>query len=232
MLPDYPITWGLAHFGLPGYTPPPASNPQLFTIRNGLNGITVKDGMVGGDTVCGDGLDFWTEWGVQSYPGSRHLSVQNQINTDDWPCFSKIYITFPLNNLPSGMELITATLTLHQLGNASGWDNPYSLIQVWEINQNWDPATLSWNNAPPPIENLSRAWVGSIYPGDPGDLGIARTWDVSLAAARAYAAGEPLRLALYSADYSMGSGKYFFSSSSDDWDGDWRPSLDITLGSP
>ena len=78
--------------------------------------------------------------------------------------------------------MITATLTLRQLGNASGWDNPNSLIQVWEINQDWDPATLSWNNAPPPIENLSRAWVGSIYPGYPGDLGIARTWDVSLAA--------------------------------------------------
>ena len=101
MLPNYPITWGIVHFGLPGYTPPQASNPQLFTIRNGLNGITVTDGMVGGDTVCGDGLDFWSEWGVQSYPGSRHLNVQNQGNTDDWPCFSKIYITFPLDQLTS-----------------------------------------------------------------------------------------------------------------------------------
>jgi hypothetical protein len=185
--------------------------------------------MVGGDTVCGYGLDFWSEWGVHSYPGSRHLNVQNQGNTDDWPCFSKTYITFPIDSLPPGREVITATLTLHQLGNASGWDNPNSLIQVWEIKQDWNPTTLSWNNAPQPFENLSRVWVGVI---DESQLGLARYLDVSLAATRAYAAGEPLRLVLYSADFSIGSGKYFFSSTSTDWDGDWRPSLDITLGSP
>ena len=227
--PHQPITWATIHYGLPGYTPPQASSPQTYTLRNGLNGITVTDGMVGGDTVCGDGLDFWSEWGVHSYPGSRHLNVQNQGNTDDWPCFSKTYITFPIDRLPPGREVITATLTLHQLGNASGWDNPNSLVQVWEIKQDWDPATLSWNNAPEPFENLSRAWVGVI---DESQLGIARYLDVSLAATRAYAAGEPLRLALYSADFSIGSGKYFFSSISMDWDGNWRPSLDITLGSP
>jgi hypothetical protein len=229
IIPDQPITWGTIHYGLPGYTPPQALNPQTYTIRNGLNGLLVTDGMVGGDTVCGDGLDYWSEWGNKSYPGSRHLNIQNQGNTDDWPCFSKTYITFPLDSLPRGAEVISATLTLHQLGNASGWDNPNSLIQVWEINQDWDPATLSWNNAPEFSENLSRAWVGAI---DESQLGIARYLDVSLAVSRAYAAGEPLRLALYSADFTIGSGKYFFSSSSEDWDGAWRPSLEITLGNP
>ena len=229
LIPDQPITWGTIHYGLPGYTPPQALNPHTFTLRNGVNGITVSDGMVGGDTVCGDGLDYWSEWGDKSYPGSRHLNIQNQGNTDDWPCFSKTYITFPLDSLPRGAEVITATLTLHQLGNASGWDNPYSLIQVWEINQDWNPTTLSWNNAPEFSENLSQAWVEVI---DESQLGIARYLDVSLAATRAYAAGEPLRLALYSADFTIGSGKYFFSSSSEDWDGAWRPSLEITLGNP
>jgi hypothetical protein len=234
MLPDYPISWSLARFGLPGYTPPQATNPQTYTLRNELNGITVTDGMVGGDSICGDGLDFWNEWGDHSYPGSRHLNVQNQGNTDDWPCFSKIYLTFPLDSIPRGKEVITSTLTLHQLGNSTGfpYDPPKalnSLIQVFQINQDWDPATLSWNNAPEPYENLSRGWIGSI---EMPDLGISRTLDMSLAATRAYSTGTPLRIVLYSADFYGGRGKYFFSSSSTDWDGDWRPSLDITLGNP
>ncbi len=234
MIPNSPITWGTVHFGLPAYTPPQASNLQMYTLRNGLNGITVTDGMVGGGTLCGSGLDFWSEWGDHSYPGVRELNVQNQGNIDDWPCFSKTYITFPLDSLPPGMEVITASLTLHQVGNSTGFpDDPpkalNSLIQVSEIHQDWDPAMLSWNNAPQPFENLSRAWVGSI---DLPDVGIARTWDVSMLAARAYAAGEPLRLALYSADIYGPHGKYFFSSNSTDWDGDWRPSLKITVGNP
>ena len=234
ILPDNPITWGIAHFGLPDYIPPPSPNPQTFYLRNGMNGITVSDGMVGGDTVCGDGLDYWSEWGDQSYPGTRHLNVQNQGNTDDWPCFSKVYITFPLDSIPRGKEVITATLTLHQLGNSMGFaDDPAkalnSLIQVWAINQDWNPTDLSWNNAPLPFENLSREWVGSI---EIPDLGIARNWDVSLAASRAYVAGKPLRLVLYSADFYGPHGKYFFSSNSTDYDGEWRPSLKITLGNP
>ena len=207
-------------------------NPQTYTLQNGFNGITVTDGMVGGDTVCGDGLDFWNEWGEQSYPGSRHLNVQNQGNTDDWPCFSKIYITFPLDSLPRDKEVITATLTLHQLGQSTGFDyDPpkalNSLIQIWGINQEWYPATLSWNNAPQPFENLSRAWVGSIQEHD---LGIARKWDVSLATTRAYTNGKPLRLVLYSADFYGPHGKYFFSSYSTDEGGTWRPDLEIILG--
>lgn len=237
LLINHPLTWGVAHFGLPEYTIPQASNPQNFTLRNGFNGITVTDGMVGGGTVCGDGLDFWNEWGDFSYLGSRALNVQNQGNTDDWPCFSKIYMNFPLDSLPLDKEVITATLTLHQLGNSIGfpYDPPKalnSLIQVWQINQDWDPNTLSWNNSPQPVENISRSWLGSIYPGDPDDLGIARTWDVSILVAEAYDFRKPLQMLLYSADFYGPHGKYFFSSSSDDWAGAWRPSLTITLGNP
>jgi hypothetical protein len=130
--------------------------------------------------------------------------------------------------------VINATLTLHQVGNSTGFqDDPAkalnSLIQVSEVHQDWDPATISWNNAPLSFENLSRAWVGSI---EQADVGIARTWDVSLLASRAYMAGMPVRLVLYSADFYGPHGKYFFSSSSTDWDGNWRPSLQITLGTP
>ena len=75
MSPNYPATWRIVHFELAEYSPPQEPNPQTHTLRNGSNGITVTDGMVGGNTVCGNGLDYWSEWVNQSYPGSRHLNV-------------------------------------------------------------------------------------------------------------------------------------------------------------
>ncbi len=71
--------------------------------------------------------------------------------------------------------------------------------------------------------------MGSI---DQSQVGIARTIDVSLAATRAYLDRKPLQVVLYSADFYGPHGKYFFSSSSIDYDGVWRPSLEITLGNP
>ena len=234
MQPETPATWGQMHFGLPVFSPPDAGETQAITLRNGLNGAVVPDGVVGGNTECGYPVtDYWNEWGDRVYRNERDVNVQNQGNTDDWPCFSKYYITFPLDSLPAGKVIVSAVLTLHQSGNATGFetDPPEaldSLIQVLLVEQDWDPASLSWNNAPLPVDNVSRAWVGS----DPAELGISRTWDVSQAAAWAYAAGQPLRLALYSADFYGPHGKYFFSSTSDDYGGDFRPSLEVVVGSP
>jgi hypothetical protein len=78
------------------------------------------------------------------------------------------------------------------------------------------------------MENVASAWV---YPVDfyaqwPG---VPYHWDVSRAVAEAYAAEEPLRLALYSADREYHSGKYFWSS---DADALGRPSLEVVWGNP
>ena len=77
------------------------------------------------------------------------------------------------------------------------------------------------------MENLSRTWVEpTTFPGWPG---IPYTWDVSRAMAQAYASGEPLRIAMYSADGAIHSGKYFYAS---DADVAGRPTLQITWGNP
>ena len=237
MSPDRPATWGQLEFGLPGYTPPPGLvDPQTFTLRNGLNGVQVSDGMVGGSSVCGEGLDYWTQWGEKNYAGSEFFNVQNESDISDWPCFSKDYLTFPLSSLPAGKTVISASLTLHLMGNAGGgqWGpSPVSLVQIMTTAQDWNESTLNWNNAPLANENVSRAWVNPIAPGAwPGSPGVAYSWDLSYAIDKAYRAGTPLRLVIYSADGGYNSGRYFTSSHVGDWDAAGRPTLNVILGTP
>jgi hypothetical protein len=231
-----PSTWGELSFGLAQYHPAADASPAgTTTIRHKLNGANVVDGMVGGGTRCGSQTDFWTEWGYETYPGAEQVNVQNQSDVADWPCFSKFFITFPLQQVPPGKTILSAKLTLYQFGNAgdgSPGGSPTSLIQVLRTeNEGWNEADLNWNNAPSAIENVARAWVPPIdvFPGWPG---VPITWDVSKAVADAYAQGQPLRLVLYSADADYHSGRYFISSDSPDWNAEGRPSLEIAWGEP
>lgn len=234
MNPDAPSTWGRLRFGLPGYTPPPVQPVGTVTIRHQLNGAVVKDAAVGGYTVCGDGRDFWTQWGETPEgfynPERSDFNIQNQIDIADWPCFSKYYVAFPLDAVPRGKVILSATLTLHLMGNA-GPNPPPSWIQVLTVAQDWDDQTLTWNNAPLAAENLGGTWVYPVtnWPGWPG---IPYHWDVTYAVAQAYTAGQPLRLAMYSADADYHSGKYFVSSDTGDWNATARPTLTIVWGEP
>ena len=228
------MTWGQLSFGLPTYDPPDVPAVQTVTIRHGLNGANVMDGVIGGNTVCGEGLDFWNEWGDHSYPGARDMNVQNQGNIDDWPCFSKFYITFPLNSLPKDKTVITATLSLRQSGQSTGFETDppealNSLIQVMEVAQDWDEDTLTWNNAPPVFENVSQAWAGWI---SMEDWGKPTLWDVSQSVDRAHTSGRPLRLVFYSADHYGPNGKYFLSADTSDFYETSRPALQVVLGNP
>lgn len=234
MDPERPSTWGQLVFGLPVYLPPAATEAGRLTIRRGLNGAAVQDGAVGGGTNCGQGMDFFAEWGEASDAGAEQVNVQNQFDVADWPCFAKFYLTFPLDGLPRGKKILSATLTLYQFGNAGGgeWgEAPASLIQALVVSRDWQEASLTWNNAPPPLENVSRAWVGWLAEQPPWP-GVPRSWDVSLAVAQAYAAGEPLRLALYSADRARHSGKYFSSSDAREWNAEGRPTLEVIWANP
>jgi hypothetical protein len=231
---NQPGTWGEMVFGLPSYIPPDGQPDGSVIIRHGLDGVMVKDGGVGGGTNCGDGLDYFAEWGDTNYAGIERVNVQNQYDLADWPCFSKIYLTFPLNSIPANKRINSATLTLHHFGNAGGdeyGEGLPSLIQVFRVSQEWEENSLTWNNAPLAIENVSQAWVEWLadYPGWPG---VPRTWDLSRGVAEAYAEGQPLRLVLYSADSERHSGKYFLTS---DIDGDsaiGRPALQILWSNP
>jgi hypothetical protein len=226
-----PSTWGQIEFGLPGaYLPPPSNSSDSVTIRQGVNGASVVDGHVGGHSICGSDFapNYFDGWGDANYAGYTQINIQNQADISDWPCFSKYYIKFPLDQVPTGNVIVSAKLTLYHFGNSDPSQAVPSLIQVHTVDQEWDEATLTWNNAPLATENISRAWVDPL-PSYPGWPGIPREWDVSGAVAEAYLAGDPASFVLYSADAPRHTGKYFFSS---DNGLDARPMLVVTWGNP
>jgi hypothetical protein len=235
--PNQPATWGQLSWGLPSYTPPPAIPDSTITIRHGLNGATVIDADVGGTSTCGAlaAPEYFPTWGELNYAGQTFLNIQNLGAVSDWPCLSKYYVTFPLDSLPPDKVIISAELILHHFGNA-GQDAPPpgpqpSLIQVLTVNEDWDEATLTWNNAPLAGKNFTGTWVEP-FEDPPGWPGVPRQWDVSLAVAEAHAEGAPLRLALYEADWAFHAGKYFVTSDAGEADQEARPTLVVTLGKP
>ena len=236
LVSEQPATWGQLSFGLPIYTPLPAIPDETITIRHGLNGATVIDADVGGSSNCGwpAAPEYFPTWGELNYAGKTFLNIQNLGVIGDWPCVSKYYVTFPLDLLPSDKTIISATLTLHQTGNAGQGKDPGplpSLIQVLTVDEDWDEATVTWNNAPLAQQNISASWA---YPFDPAPEwpGVPREWDVSLAVAEAHAEGAPLRLALYEADWALHAGKYFSTSDIPEGSQEARPTLTVSLGRP
>jgi hypothetical protein len=230
-----PASWGQLSFGIPAYQAPKPGTTTVYTVRNKLNNQVVTDGMVGGSLGCGSALgdknNRWKLLGSQSYPGAIHVNIMNESDISDWDCFSKFYITFPLSALPKGKAMVNAKITLYEYANAGvqGQPNP-SYIQVGMVNQDWKPATLSWNSAPLLQENLNNILVPTKSKPVIPWPGLAITWDVSRAVAQAYAAGQPLRLVFYDTDNQYNSGKYFTSSTVGDWDATGRPTLQVTLG--
>jgi len=227
MDPNIPATWGQMRFGIPEYNPPVALPESVIEIRNGLNGLIVEDAHVGGHGNCGADLDHWSEWGNANYAGYSQINIQNQWDIADWPCFSKYFVTYPLDSVPRDQPIISATLTMFLTGNAGGgqWGEPTdSYIQVFTVDEDWDEGTITWNNAPLASQNITGTWV---FPKETNEW-VTYKWDVSLAVVDAIAANIPLRLALYSADGDYHSGKYFSSS---DWDSiKGRPFLSVVLG--
>jgi hypothetical protein len=226
---DQLTTWGQLGFGLRTYpTITPTSATQTYTVRHGLNGVVTNDAMVGGGSTCGTG-DYFNIWGAHNYAGSTTLVVQNQADVADWPCFSKIYLEFPLDMLPAGKVLVSATLTVYQFGGSDPSQAQRSLIQVLTVNAPWAEGSITWNNAPLAVENMSQSWVDPMQ----GPLvwpGTARTWSVSLPVAQAYTTQQGVvRLALYSADSAYHSGKYFSSREVGDWNAIGRPTLQVVL---
>jgi hypothetical protein len=179
-------TWGELAFGLLAQKSVESQSQGSVTIRHGLNGAKVVDGEVGGHTVCGKGLDRFTEWGDKNYgtdPNeiTARVNIQNQYDVSDFPCFSKFFITFPLDLVPAGKVIQSAKLTLYQFGNAGGgkWGSaPGSWIQVFTISEDWLEDVITWNNAPQAVENISRSWVPWLE-SYPGPQGIPREWDVT-----------------------------------------------------
>lgn len=231
-------SWGDLQFGLVRYSSPPTPPAGTTIIRNRLNGATVIDAAVGGtidaggsgDHLCpGDSNFIWNQWGNTNFAGAETFNIQNQSDVADWPCFAKYYLTFPLDQIPAGKAILSAKLTLYQMGGSDPAQAYSSLIQVFTVRDNWSESSISWNNAPLALENVGQTVVTpTVFPGWPG---IPWNWDVSWAVTQAYASANPvLRLAMYSADAAIHSGKYFVSSDMQDWNAIARPTLTITWG--
>jgi hypothetical protein len=195
-----------------------------------VNGIVAPDGAVGGHSECGSKYNpnFFDGWGDANYANYAQINIQNQWDVADWPCFSRYYVTFPLTPLPANAGIVSATLTMYMFGNAGygPGDAKPSLIQAARVAADWDESTLSWNNAPALLENTSWTVVNPMQDGDPDPKPVV--WDVTKAVADAVAAGQPLRLSLYSGDGDYHSGKYFWSADAGE---NYRPLLKITWGS-
>lgn len=221
-----PSTWGELSFGALVQKKPLIAGSNETIVRQGLNGAVVPDAHVGGHATCGDGVDHWSEWGEANYAGYSQINIQNQWDISDYPCFSKFYITFPLDAIPAGQEIVDASVTLYLFGNAGyeAGQAPDSAIQALWVSEGWDEQTITWNNAPLALENLDTVWV---KPVDFFDPGVPYTWDVTQAVAEALRDGEPLRLAFYSADGDYHTGKYFWSSNSAD---EVYPTLKVRWG--
>ena len=225
---NQPATWGQLQFGLPVYVPPSATPDTVVTIRQGLNGQTVRDAHVGGHSTCGQAFapNFFDSWGSANYANYPQINIQNQDDVADWPCFSKYYITFPLDTLPADKAIISASVSLIQFGNANWAQAKPSLIQALTVAEAWDEASLTWNNAPLALENVARSWVHPM-PQISNPPPQTWEWDVSQAVAVAYKEDTPLQLAFYSADADYHSGKYFWASEANE---NSRPTLKVLLG--
>ncbi|OJX39513.1 MAG: hypothetical protein BGO78_13465 [Chloroflexi bacterium 44-23] len=231
--------WGSLSFGLlPNGTINGTSQGNLI-IQEGLNGTIVQDASPGGFTVCGDNLNFWTQWGEKVYTPTDNYTavVQNQRDIADWPCYSKYFLAFPISSIPANTAILSAKLKLHLYGNSGKWNDPVfhpyrSLIQVSRSGGGWNENSLNWNNAPQLLENISQTWVDPIetFSGWPG---VPYEWDVATALRKAIQDNESmLYLALYSADGAYHSGKYFSTSEVEDWNAAARPALIVNYGTP
>ncbi len=228
--PDNPACWGFLAFGIPAYRAIGPATDYTLIRRPTQNSPLVPDADVGGTIAnqCpGDEDHIWNVWGNRNDGHAPDFNIQNQSDVADWPCFARYYVTFPLDSIPPGSVIISATLTLYQFGNAGGAGEAQpSWIQVLIASADWREETITWNNAPLAYENIGGRWVNPVtnWPGWPG---VPYMWDVSYGVARAYARGEPLRLVLYSADSAYHSGKYFVSSDTGDWNEEGRPRLEV-----
>ncbi len=233
---DDPATWGTLQFGTPHWLPPTVqSSGEVIVRRPTQSDPSVPDAGVGGTTgnLCGDNTgSFWDVWPNANSGHAPDANVQNQIDTADWPCYARYYVTFPLESVPAGKVVVGATLTLHQYGNTGtvALAKP-SFIQVLRAGAVWDEKTITWNNAPQALENVAAVWVTPVQ-SMPAWPGIAWEWDVSKAVADAYAEGQPVRLVLYSADSNYHSGKLFVTSDTGDWNAAGRPALHVVWGNP
>jgi hypothetical protein len=224
-----PATWGELHFGSAHYHPLPAAPQGTTTIRAASpTDSTVEDAWLGGGGTCGGGHAGGSE---VNHGDDASLFVGSETAPTHFPCFNKSYLRFPLNSIPPGKTIISATLRLHHWGNADPNLAQPSWVHLFTIQDAWDEMAIHWNNAPLAQENVAATWINPItgsvpWPGNPYN------WDATQAVAEAYAAGRSVSLAIYGSDTAQHSSKYLTSSETGDWNVAGRPTLTVVWGQP
>lgn len=215
------------------------SSENVLTLVNGQQGVKVEDTHVGGGSNCGIRHDpnFFDGWGDYVWGNVPQINVQNQMNTEDWPCFSRVLLWF---ELPEGVDpsLITAAkLNMSYFGSAGyvASDAKYSTIQAIKLKEK--PKTLSWNGTPQADGHIDAVGVlpVSSYLGQPNYQNFDYLNPPNLIefditeAARDPDTDRFVSIALYSADWNLHSGKFFWSSNGPV---QYRPVISIEYGEP
>jgi hypothetical protein len=247
MQENTPSTWGQVVFGLPVYTPPSATSEETIEIKDDFKKPDDPEGTKfvmdvdsGAHTTCDHhmcrdeqgnyiaGCTFWDVWGDTNYAGVAGINVQNVVQAGDWPCSSKVFLSFPLDSIPKDMVITSAQLRMYHFGNAYPQEAKPTFIPIITTDGGWQEETLTWNNAPLARQNFGGTWV---KPLSTSEERKHYYWDITQPLTEAYLAGDDLNIALYSPSTSMHSGKYFASK---EWwrDSEYCPTLIVTYGFP
>jgi hypothetical protein len=243
-----PATWGVLNFGLADYHPPTAVARGTTMIRGATpttTNNTVQDAWVGGDSACTGG-----HMGESTFNHGTDTSVYvgSEVAPTHFPCYNKSYLRFALDAVPADKVIISATLSLQYTGSdgdqnaAADEDKGHnSYLWAYTIADTWDELTTNWNNAPLAQENIDRVLVPPLvvdslpWANKPHFL-----WNVTQAVAQAYAAGQPVNLALYDSADARNTTKHFTSTQTGindpptnnqwNWNIAGRPRLDVVWG--
>lgn len=235
-----PSSWAEIHLGDANYQPA-TSDPEGTTMLRAATPLdnSVEDAWLGGGT---DGIGGHVGGGSDINHGDdERLFIGSETAPTHFPFFNKSFLRFSLDDIPPDKEIISATLTLHHWGNAgqsSGLARP-SWVSLFTISDPWEEMSITWNNAPLAQENIAATWVYPLtsFSGWPG---VAYDWDATKAVAEAYAAHEPVSMAIYSSDNARDTTKYLTSSETGitdppaywNWNEEGRPTLTVVWGEP
>ncbi len=238
-----PSLWGELAFN------PPAPQPSGIVkgttiIRRATETDTsvVQDAWMGGGGWCSGGHNGGADtnhggFNPDSSIKERELFIGSEVTITHLPCFNKSFMRFNLDDVPPDKTIISATLTMHHWGNSgnpgasSDEDRPHnSYVWLYNIVDPWSETGITWNNAPPAQKNLDMIEITPLnsFPGWPG---VPYTWNATEAVVTAYAAGQPVDLAIYDSASDRNTSKYFVSSETGDWNFAGRPTLTIIWGS-
>lgn len=159
---------GSLRWGLPNYAGRAVAGAQTTSV------LVSADAALGGGTDCGTDDDpaYFPTWGSRNtgrygtntlgLGAMPYANVQAQWDVADWPCFSRYIARWPAPSLPEGAQVVSATLDLWYFGASYPGPNdaqefaPHMLVQAFTVGDDWEEDTVTWDNAPPAGENISR----------------------------------------------------------------------------